>query len=132
MQGAKHTHNRTRWVHKLLNGWLARCPNIVGHLMTRSIKQHDDKPTSKQNQMKSSFLIREKNSQKSHRVKNTRVEHTGQDWGQALIFTYRHQRDCLTDNKRQKLVGATIPQQFTMIGAIVSGLSALAEVTKEI
>lgn len=81
--------------------------------------------------MKRSFLIREKTVQKSHGVKNAGAEHTGQDWGRALIFTYTHRCDFLTDNKRHKLVGVTVPQQFTLVGATIIGLSALAKVTKE-
>ena len=68
--------------------------------MTQSIKWKDDKPTSKKNQMKSSFLIREKIVKKAHEIKNTRAKHIGQDWGPALIFTYRDGRDYLTGNKR--------------------------------
>lgn len=80
---------------------------------------------------KSIFLIREKIVKKSHRVKKIRAEHTGQDWAQALIFTYRHQCDYLTNNKHQRLVSTAVPQQFTLIGTTVSRLNALAKVTKE-
>ena len=92
--------------------------------------------------MQSSFLIKEKTVKKAHEIKNTREKHTGQAWGQALIFTYRHWCDCLTDNKRQRLVSATVSQQIALViatvsqhialvGATISGLSALIEVAKE-
>ena len=69
--------------------------------------------------------------QKAYGVKITREENTGQDWGQALIFTYRNQHDCLTNNKRQRLVDATVPQKFALVGATVNRLSMLAKVAKE-
>ena len=60
-----------------------------------------------------------------------RAKHTGQDLGQTLIFTYKHQRDCLTDIKRQKGVGATVSQHITLIGTTVSEVSTLIEEAKK-
>ena len=62
---SNYTYNLTYWVRKLLNGRPTRCPSVIGHSMTQSIKEKYDKPTSKQNQMKSSFLITEKTVQKA-------------------------------------------------------------------
>ena len=81
--------------------------------------------------MKSSFLIREKTVKKAYGVKNTGAKHIGQDWSQALIFTYMHWCNCLTNNKCQRLVSATIPQQFALVGATVSGLNALKKKSKQ-
>ena len=81
--------------------------------------------------MKSNFLVREKMVQKAYGVKITRAEHTSQDWGQTLIFTYRHRCDYLTDNECQRLVGPTVSQQLVLIGATISGLSMLIEGAKE-
>ena len=48
-----------------------------------------------------------------------------------MIFTYNNGRDCLTNNKHQRLVGATVPPQFALVGVTISGLNALSEGTKE-
>lgn len=68
--------------------------------------------------------------QKAYGVKTTRAEHTSQDWGQALIFTYSHRHDYLTDNKRQKLVGGTVSHQLTLIDMTVIDLRVLIEGAK--
>lgn len=69
--------------------------------------------------------------QKAYGVKITRAKHTGQDWGQALIFTYRHQHNSLTDKMYQRLFTTTVSQQLALFNVTVSRLSALIEVAKE-
>ena len=73
----------------------------------------------------------EKIVKKAQRVKSTRVEHNGKDWGLALIFTYRGQHDCLTDNNFQSWVDVIIPLQFTLIDGAVHRLNGLSEGTKK-
>lgn len=120
-------------VTEFVNYWMDNQLDALVWLATQRISQSSRnmiKPTTKQNQMKSSFLIREKMVQKAYRVKTTRAKHSGQDWGQALIFTYRHRHDCLTNNKWQRLVNVTIYQQLALIDVTVSELSVLEEGSK--
>jgi len=60
-----------------------------------------------------------------------REKHTGKDWGQTLLFTYRHRRNCLIENKRERLVGVTVSQKLALVSATLNGLGALIEVAKE-
>ena len=60
-----------------------------------------------------------------------REKHTGQDLRQIIIFTYRHQRDCLTDNKHQKGVDATVSQRIMLIGVTIRKISTLSEDVKK-
>ena len=60
-----------------------------------------------------------------------RAKHTSQDFGQAIIFTYRHQCDFLTNNKNQKVFGATFFQHIALIGMTVSELRVLSEEAKK-
>ena len=60
-----------------------------------------------------------------------REKHIGQDLGQTLIFTYKHWHDFLTENKRQRSVGAIVSQHITLIGVTVSVLSTLREGAKK-
>jgi len=60
-----------------------------------------------------------------------RTKHSGQDWGQTLIFTYKHRHDCPTDNKRQRLGSAAVSQHIALISATVSRLSALIKGDKK-